>query len=273
MRIELIPFFDGVTSLAQILIFFLIGLLTFPHQMKEIMVIALAVVAIITLAARPLAVFLLLKPLKCPWNQCWLIAWAGLRGASSSVFAITAVAAGVSMKQDLFHIVFMVSLFSVAIQGTLLPMVAKKLNMVDDGVDVRKTFNDYQEETAFQLMKLHIPEGHKWVNRLVKDVTMPTGSLALMIKREGNSLITKGDTEILAGDDIILSVPPYSPTETEKLEEKIIEKDDYWCNKQISELKISKHKLIAMIIRDNQPIIPDGKTIILEDDVVVFFTI
>ena len=270
---ELIPFFDGVTSLAQILIFFLIGLLTFPHQMKEIMVIALAVVAIITLAARPLAVFLLLKPLKCPWNQCWLIAWAGLRGASSSVFAITAVAAGVSMKQDLFHIVFMVSLFSVAIQGTLLPMVAKKLNMVDDSVDVRKTFNDYQEETAFQLMKLHIPEGHKWVNRLVKDVTMPTGSLALMIKREGNSLITKGDTEILAGDDIILSVPPYSPTETEKLEEKIIEKDDYWCNKQISELKISKHKLIAMIIRDNQPIIPDGKTIILEDDVVVFFTI
>ena len=270
---ELIPFFDGVTSLAQILIFFLIGLLTFPHQMKEIMVIALAVVAIITLAARPLAVFLLLKPLKCPWNQCWLIAWAGLRGASSSVFAITAVAAGVSMKQDLFHIVFMVSLFSVAIQGTLLPMVAKKLNMVDDSADVRKTFNDYQEETAFQLMKLHIPEGHKWVNRLVKDVTMPTGSLALMIKREGNSLITKGDTEILAGDDIILSVPPYSPTETEKLEEKIIEKDDYWCNKQISELKISKHKLIAMIIRDNQPIIPDGKTIILEDDVVVFFTI
>ena len=86
-------------------------------------------------------------------------------------------------------------------------------------------------------------------------------------------MITKGDTEILAGDDIILSVPPYSPTETEKLEEKIIEKDDYWCNKQISELKISKHKLIAMIIRDNQPIIPDGKTIILEDDVVVFFTI
>ena len=55
------------------------------------------------------------------------IAWAGLRGASSSVFAIMAVAAGVSMKQDLFHIVFMVSLFSVAIQGTLLPKVARKL--------------------------------------------------------------------------------------------------------------------------------------------------
>ena len=189
------------------------------------------------------------------------------------MFAITAVAAGVSMKEDLFHVVFMVSLFSVAIQGTLLPGIAKKLDMVDDTADVRRTFNDYQEETAFQLMRLHIPQGHKWVNRMVKDVTMPTGSLALMIKRNGESIITKGNTMILAEDDIILSVPPYSPSESEKLEERIIEKDDSWCNKAISELKISKHKLIAMVIRDNQPIIPDGRTVILENDVVVFITV
>ena len=31
-------------------------------------------------------------------------------------------------------------------------MVAKKLQMIDDNADVTKTFNDYQEETAFQLM-------------------------------------------------------------------------------------------------------------------------
>ena len=38
----LIPFFDGVTSLAQILIFFLIGLLTFPHQMPSIIPIVIS---------------------------------------------------------------------------------------------------------------------------------------------------------------------------------------------------------------------------------------
>ena len=270
---EVIPFFDGVTSLAQILIFFLIGLLTFPHQMPEIMLTALAVVVFITLIARPVAVFLLLKPLKCEFKQCLLIAWAGLRGASSSVFAITAVAAGVAMKQDLFHIVFMVSLFSVAIQGTLLPVVAKKLSMVDDSVDVRRTFNDYQEETAFQLMKMHIPAGHNWENKRVRDVRIPTGSLALMIKRNDESILTRGNTLILAGDDVILSVPPYSPTDSEELEERFIEKDDSWCNKAISELKISKHKLIAMVIRDNKPIIPSGKTIIQENDIVVLITV
>ena len=270
---EMIPFFDGVTCLAQILIFFLIGLLTFPHQMPEIMITALAVVALITVIARPVAVFLLLKPLKCSISQCLLIAWAGLRGASSSVFAITAVAAGVSMKQDLFHIVFMVSLFSVSIQGTLLPIVAKKLSMVDDSSDVRKTFNDYQEETAFQLMKMHIPQGHNWENKRVREVRIPTGSLALMIKRNGESILTKGNTLILAGDDVILSVPPYSPTDSENLEERVIEKGDEWCDKAISDLKISKHKLIAMVIRDNQPIIPGGKTIIREKDIIVLISV
>ena len=72
----LIPFFDGVTSLAQILIFFLIGLLTFPHQMSAIIPTALAIVVFLTLVARPLAVFLLMLPMKCSVRQCLLIAWA-----------------------------------------------------------------------------------------------------------------------------------------------------------------------------------------------------
>lgn len=177
------------------------------------------------------------------------------------------------MKQDLFHIVFMVSLFSVSIQGTLLPIVAKKLSMVDDSSDVRKTFNDYQEETAFQLMKMHIPQGHNWENKRVREVRIPTGSLALMIKRNGESILTKGNTLILAGDDVILSVPPYSPTDSENLEERVIEKGDEWCDKAISDLKISKYKLIAMVIRDNQPIIPGGKTIIREKDIIVLISI
>lgn len=266
-----ISFFDGVTSLAQILIFFLIGLLTFPHQMPAIIPTAFAIVLFLTVIARPIAVFLLLKPLKCSNNQCLLIAWSGLRGASSSVFAIMAVAAGVSMKQDLFHIVFMVSLFSVAIQGTLLPRVARELEMVDDNADVRKTFNDYQEETAFQLMKMHIPEGHNWENQYIRDVSMPTGSLALMIKRDGKSITTKGDTMILAGDDVILSVPPYSPSENEKLREREIGKNDAWCNHAIEELTLPKNKLIAMIIRGEETIIPDGKTVIKENDIVVLY--
>lgn len=267
----LIPFFDGVTSLSQILIFFLIGLLSFPHQMPQIVPLALAIVVALTVLARPIAVFLLLLPFRCSIRQCLLISWAGLRGASSSVFAIMAVAAGISMKQDLFHIVFMVSLFSVAIQGTLLPLVAKKLQMVDNDADVRKTFNDYQEEAVLQMMRIYIPKGHGWENKKIKDVTLPTGALALMIKRNKETIITKGDTLILAGDDIIFSVPPYTPSENEELAERVITKHDNWCNKTIGELGLGADELIAMVIRGEESIIPDGKTLLCENDVVVLY--
>lgn len=267
----LIPFFDGVTSLSQILIFFLLGLLTFPHKMPGIFFMALAITAVLTLIARPVAVFSLLLPLKCSVPQCLLTSFAGLRGASSSVFAIVAVASGATMSHDLFHIVFMVSLVSVAVQGTLLDRVAIRLNMVDNTSDVRKTFNDYQEDAAITLMRLYIPKGHSWENKQIKDVHMPPGSLALMIKRNGKTIITKGDTPIYAEDNIILSIPAYHPGENETLEEISIDSNHKWANKKIVDLHLPPDELIAMIIRDSESIIPDGKTMIYENDVVVTY--
>ena len=99
---------------------------------------ALAVCGIVTFLSRPIATYVLLRPAKCSLRQIALVSWAGLRGASSTVFAIMAVAAGVTMHRDLFHVVFTVTLLSAAVQGGLLPWVAKRLEMVDDSQDVRK---------------------------------------------------------------------------------------------------------------------------------------
>ncbi|MGN0707606.1 MAG: potassium/proton antiporter [Faecalibacterium sp.] len=266
----LIPFFDGMTSLAQILIFFLLGLLTFPHQMPSMLSTALAIVACITLIARPVAVFVLLVPFKCSVRQCLLISWAGLRGASSSVFAIMAVARGAAMQEDLFHIVFLVSLFSVAIQGTLLPQVARRLDMVDDAGDVRRTFNDY-EESGFALIKTKVSEGHFWASHRIRELAMPTGALALMIKRGDQTIVPRGDTEVEAGDKVIWIAPRYTPKPDEKLEEVHIEKWHPWCGKRIVDLALPPDILIAMVLRGAETIIPDGQTLLQEDDRVVTF--
>ena len=269
---NLIPFFDGLTSLAQILIFFLLGLLTFPRQMPAILGPAIVVVLCITLVARPVAVFALLLPLKCSVKQCLLVAWAGLRGASSSVFAIMAVAAGgAGMQQELFHIVFTVSVFSVAIQGTLLPWVARRLDMVDDTVDVRKTFNDYEENSNFALMQEQVFEGHAWAHRKIRELQMPNGSLALMIKRGGENIVTRGDTEIQPGDTVVWIASGYTPDADEKLEEVQVEKDHPWCGKRVAELQLPAHMLIAMVLRGSQTIIPDGNTRICPEDRVVTY--
>lgn len=267
----MIPFFDGVTGLAQILIFFLLGLLAFPHKMPAILPAAILIALFLTFVARPIAVFGILAPFRCSLRQCVLVSWSGLRGAASIVFSIMVIASGGDISLDLFHIVFTVALLSVAFQGTLIPALAKRLDMVDDSADVKKTFNDYQEESAMTLMRMYIPKGHNWENQRICDVGIPTGALALMIKREGNTMIPNGDTKILAEDSIILSVPSYESKENENLEEVMIDREHSWCNHSIQELNLPQNQLIALIKREEENVIPSGGTVIKEGDIVVLY--
>lgn len=264
----MIPFFDGITGLAQILIFFLLGLLAFPHKLPQVFASSLLIAVFITVIARPVTVFALLKPLGCSIRQCIMVSWAGLRGASSIVFAIMAAVKG---NDDLFHIVFMVALLSVTIQGTFLPKIAYMIKMVDADCDVRKTFNDYKEESAITMMRMYIPEGHNWENKYISQVSMPTGSLALMIKRGENTIMPRGDTLIQAEDSVILSVPSFEPGEDDDLKEIFIGSDHKWCSRSIEELKLPNDILIALIKRKDNNLIPDGRTVIMENDIVVTY--
>jgi len=270
-KIQLVHFFDGITNLAQILIFFLLGLLSFPHKIPGIFLTAVLLFLFLTLIARPLAIFLLLLPAKCSIRQCLLVSWAGLRGAASIVFAIMALASGVMLEGDIYHIIFLIALLSVAIQGTLLPAVSRKLQMVDESEDVRKTFTDYQEESAITLMKLFIPKGHNWENKTISEVSIPTGSLALMIKRKKETVIPKGDTKIIANDNVILSVPAYDATEDVKLEEIIIGKNHKWRDKKVADLSLPNGRLVALLKRGNENIIPQGQTQVEYKDIVVIY--
>ena len=267
----MVHFYDGVTSLAQIVIFFLLGLLSFPHKLPAVFNYSAAIALFLLIVARPISIFALMKPFKCSMRQCLLIAWAGLRGAASIVFAIMVIASGIKLENDIFHVVFVVSLLSVALQGSLLPIMAKKLDMIDEDGDVRKTFNDYQEESAMTLMRFFIPNGHNWENKKISEVHMPTGSLALMIKRGGETLIPRGETMILAGDNMILSVPSYKGDADVDLKEIPITKNHKWCDKTIVELDLPEHVLIAMVRRGDKSIIPSGKTVIKENDIVVIY--
>lgn len=270
-KIILVHFFDGITILAQILIFFLLGLLSFPHKLIGVLIPAILITLFLTFVARPLSIFIILAPFKSSINQCLLVSWAGLRGAASIVFSIVAIASGVNLENDLFHIVFLIALLSVSIQGTLLPYISRKLDMVDSQSDVRKTFTDYQEESAMTLIRLFIPEGHNWENMRVSDVSMPTDSLALMIKRDGENIIPKGDTVILKNDSVILSVPSYYEKNEVNLKEIEINRNHKWNGKSIEELNLPKEILIAMIKRGERSIIPRGKTVIKENDIVVIY--
>lgn len=268
----LVNFFDGLTSLAQLLIFFMSGLTSFPHKMPEIIVPATLIALFLTFVARPVAVFSLMLPFKSTISQCILVSWAGLRGAASIVFAVLVVASVSTMpKYDLFHIVFLISLLSVSFQGTMLPIVAKWTNMIDENSDVRKTFNDYQEKSALSLIQILVNEEHNWANKSLKDIALPHDTLALLLKRDEKDIVPKGNTVLQTGDTLVLSVPVYNSEDDVELEEMVISKNHSWNNKLISEIDLPKNLLIVSINRDGDNIIPRGNTKFYEDDIVVVF--
>lgn len=264
----LVHFFDGLTGLMQMLLFFLLGLLSFPSRLPQIILPALAVAVFLTFAARPLAVFAILSPFKSSPAQQLVVSWAGLRGAASIVFAITAQMA-IKTENDIFHIVFMIVLFSILLQGSLLPFISKKLHMLDNASDVMKTFTDYSEEVPVQFIQSTILKDHPWCGKKLKNVLTPPDTIVALLQRGRRQIVPNGNTILEAGDKLILCAESPAGVEGVCLSEKQLEKEDEWIGKALAEIQDPDEQLIIMIQRAGRIVIPSGGTVLRENDILV----
>lgn len=267
-KASLVHFFDGITGLMQMLVFFLLGLLSFPSRLPQVLLPAIAIALFLTFAARPFSVFAILFPFKSNISQELLVSWAGLRGAASIVFAIMAVMQ-VNTKNDIYHIVFCIVLFSILLQGSLLPLVSKKLDMLDDNGDVMKTFTDYIDEVPVQFIQASIKSDHPWCGNNLADILMPPDTIAALLKRDTEKIVPNGSTILTAGDKLILCAKSPSHVEGVFLSERELKKGDDWMGKTLLELPEMDDKLIIMIKRGEKIIIPKGNTVLAENDVLV----
>ena len=202
---SIFQFLDGISWLMQIMLFFLLGLLAFPSKIPLVIGKGILISIFMILVARPVAIFSILFWFKIPIKQQIFIAWVGIRGSASIVFAIFAETYGVSMNNDIFHIIFFIALFSVIVQGTITPKLAKKLDLIDNEESVFKTFNDYKEDKSTSLVEFTIDEHNIIANKTIMDANIPEDILVVMIKRNGDVFVPNGSTEILPGDILVLS--------------------------------------------------------------------
>ena len=272
---SIFQFFDGVSWLMQILLFFLLGLLAFPSQIPSVMFKGISISIFMILIARPIATFSILSWFKVPIKEQLFISWVGIRGAASIVFAIFAVTYDVHINYDIFHIIFFIALFSVSVQGTLIPKVARKLDLIDDDQSVLKTFNDYKENKSTKLIEFTISENSPIANKSIMDSNIPEDILVVMIKRKGDVLVPNGSTVILPGDTLVLSgntlanFEYYKEGKSTNLVEISVNSDSSIANKSIKDSNINKDILIVMIKRNDKVIVPNGNTVIKPKDILV----
>lgn len=265
---DMVHFYETLTKMAQVLIFFLLGLLVTPFELPQVIIPAICIMIFLTLIARPLSIALLLTPFRAPLQQITVVSWAGLRGVASIVFAIYAVLYQVDLPFDLFNLVFCIVLLSLSIQGSLLPYISQKCHMINPHVDIMRTFNDYQEDNDISFVKMKIDENHHFVNKKLKDIDSH-GLLVILIARGRQTIIPNGETEILENDLLVLAAKKFENRENIRLDETYIHKSHKWKNKQIKDISLPDDQLVIMIQRDQKSIVPNGTTPILEKDTLV----
>lgn len=256
---QLAHFFDVMTGFMQMLLFFLLGLLSFPSNLPDVAFKGLMVALFLTFVARPVSVFAILTPFKSKLNQQLIVSWAGMRGAASIVFAITAVINPALVSTDIFHIVFFIVLFSILLQGSLLPWVSKKLDMIDNKTDVMKTFNDYVDEVPVQFIQLSIKAEHPWKGKMISEIVLPPDSILVLLIRDGVKIVPNGQTLLVEDDILVLSGKAMDEIDGVNLYEKEIKEDDGLSGKKLYQLPVGE-KLIIMIKRGDKVIIPRGST-------------
>lgn len=255
--------FDVITEVCQMAIFFLLGLLVQPSRLHLVVLPAIIVFTFLTLVARPLSTFLVLRPFGASLAKIGITAGAGLRGAASVVFALYVVTSGAQtwLPFNIFDLVFVVVLLSLVVQGSLLPALARALDMIDANANVMRTFNDFQEESDLSLIKIKVDPTHPWIGRALRDVPTPRDLIVVLILRHGNErVVPGGDTVIEAGDLLVYAAPTFEARDDFKLREVHVGEHHRWAGKLLRELPDTSRIVIVMLKRGDQSIIPNGDT-------------
>ena len=204
-RKEVNTFMNGLTWLFQIVMFLSLGLLVNPHEMLDVAWIAVLIALFMILVARPVSVFLCLLPFRGMSHRArWFVSWVGLRGALPIIFATYPVVAGIPGSQQIFNVVFFITLLSLIIQGMTISAGARMLHL---DLPQEKEGNEFgvelPEEIDSQLMDQTLTaEMLKNGNRLA-DMDIPKGTLVMLVKRGNEFIIPNGQVELYEGDKLL----------------------------------------------------------------------
>lgn len=131
-------FMDGVAWGAQVSMFLLLGLLSFPDRLAGSLPVALGIAAALTLVARPVSLVLVLAPLgrwlprhRFDARELAVLSWAGLKGAVPIILAIVPLLQRVPNGELLFDIVFVVVIAGTAVQGLTVVPLARRLGLLE----------------------------------------------------------------------------------------------------------------------------------------------
>lgn len=122
-------FNDGMAWVAQLIMLLTLGLLATPVQLLQYAIPSVMIAVVLTLVARPTAVWLSLIGSGFGKREKTFISWVGLRGAIPIYLALIPALAGVENGQFYFNCAFTIVCASLLIQGWTINPLARILKI------------------------------------------------------------------------------------------------------------------------------------------------
>ena len=211
-------FAEGVAWLSQIGLFVMLGLLLSPGRITLGTVgLALAVVLVLTLVARPASVVISAVVRPMPWRELAFVSWAGLRGAVPVVLATIPLAEGVEGSARLFDLVFVIVVVDTLVTGPTLPFAARILKVAR-----RSEPRDLEveaaplERVAADLLQVSISPRSRMHGVEVGELRLPPGSSVSLVIRGEQTLVPEHRTVLKSGDSLLVVTPRKLREQTER---------------------------------------------------------
>lgn len=198
-------FSAALSTIANIGVFVLMGLLVFPRQWSNLWLDGVVLFLVLTFVSRPLAVWLGTVGMKLGGAKTRLFAsWAGLRGAVPIVLATYPMAVGMPVGEEVFNLVFFAVLLSVSIQGSTLGTVARWLRLSKPARPTPRYSLELvaMAKSELDLVVVDLPGPKGAPGPTIRELALPPGALIILITRDDQVVLPKGHTRILGWDRV-----------------------------------------------------------------------
>jgi potassium/hydrogen antiporter len=201
-------FHDAAAWLGQIMLFIMLGLLSFPSRLGSVIVEGLVVAFILILVARPIAVWLSLLPFRFRRAEIIFLSWVGLKGAVPITLATFPLMAGVEGSQVLFDVVFFVVLVSAITQGWSLPRVARLLKLVEPSPPEPPVSIELNalRHTGAEIVEYVVAPSARVAGQPLSNLALPDGVVATLVVRGNEVIMPRGSTRLKTDDHIFFAV-------------------------------------------------------------------
>jgi potassium/hydrogen antiporter len=206
-KTEIERFHTSLASLAEVAVFIALGLTIDVTELIDEgnWLDGLLLAILLALIARPVAVGLLLLPVRLRMGERLFVMWGGLKGAVPILLAAFAVLAGADDSDRIYQIVFVVVLFSVVVQGSTIGVAASRL-----GVPMR-----YREAEPWDLSirlrdepknlyRFVVADGAPAAGVQIRELTLGETAWIALVIREGEAQQARGSAVVQPGDELLV---------------------------------------------------------------------